>query len=79
MIQNPCYDKKTHTDCSKRHQGCSINCTEWQTYVEKRNQAYEEKKKQQEAIQGICEHKQRFRDRALKKRHLYGCKGGDVT
>ena len=39
-MDNPCYDKKTKTSCSKRCAGCLIGCQDWADYVMGRNQHY---------------------------------------
>lgn len=45
---NPCYDKKTHTDCSRRHVGCATTCKEWAEYQAERDADYVENQKQSE-------------------------------
>ena len=39
-MQNPCYARKTHTDCPKRHCGCAVDCEEWKKYTEARDKQY---------------------------------------
>lgn len=38
---NPCYDKKTGTDCPRRKPGCGATCPEWARYVEARDAEYD--------------------------------------
>ena len=35
-LDNPCFDKKTKTDCPDRSVGCSITCTKWAEYTKRR-------------------------------------------
>lgn len=57
MIDNPCFDRKTHTDCPKRAVGCDVDCPEWATYVAKREKIYHERKAQNDANSAISDHK----------------------
>ena len=41
MMVNPCYDKKTKTDCPDRKPGCGANCEKWAEYVKLRDAEYE--------------------------------------
>lgn len=44
-MDRPCFDKKTHTDCPKRHSGCAIDCPEWAAYCVERDKEYERRAK----------------------------------
>ena len=39
-MNNPCYDKKTKTDCPRRHSSCALDCPEWAKYCEERGKEY---------------------------------------
>lgn len=43
---NPCYDRKTKTDCPNRCAGCSLNCSEWEAYAKERNDEYAKRRRQ---------------------------------
>ena len=40
-MDTPCFDKKTHTDCPRRHSGCAVNCPDLAKYVAERDKEYE--------------------------------------
>ena len=42
-MDSPCYNRKTHTDCPKRHAGCAIDCPDWAAYCSERDKEYEER------------------------------------
>lgn len=44
MIENPCYDRKTKTDCTKRKSGCHATCKEWAIYQAAKNEEYRRRK-----------------------------------
>lgn len=44
MLQSPCYDPKTKRHCPKRYPGCSADCTDWDDYVEIREEIYKKRK-----------------------------------
>lgn len=44
-MTNPCYDKRTNTDCPDRKAGCASSCPKWQEYEKIRNEGYKEKAK----------------------------------
>jgi hypothetical protein len=48
IMDNPCYDKKTSTDCKDRCAGCASNCKKWKEYVAERDKNYTEKNKHSE-------------------------------
>lgn len=43
MLQNPCYNTQTKTDCPKRCAGCATTCPEWAKYTQERNKMYEQR------------------------------------
>ena len=44
-MTNPCYDKRTNTDCPDRKAGCASSCPKWQEYEKIRNEGYKAKAK----------------------------------
>ena len=44
MIDNPCYDRKTKTDCPERKAYCGVDCPKWKAYEEARAQEYARRK-----------------------------------
>lgn len=43
VIEPPCYDKGSKTDCPDRHVGCASTCPKWAEYVENRDEEYRQK------------------------------------
>lgn len=67
MIDNPCYNRKTHQGCENRCTGCSTLCALWHEYVEKRDAIYQKKAKMARAEQDFIEHKADLHKRVEKK------------
>ena len=71
-MNNPCYNKKTKTDCQKRCVGCAKDCPEWTEYVRQRDVKYEERKEHSRInndIKALNQH----RDQLIKRnRHVPG-------
>ena len=48
MASNPCFNKKTGTDCPNRTLGCHTTCEKWITYEKNRDEDYKKKEKQRQ-------------------------------
>lgn len=48
MLESPCYDRLTQTDCPDRTEGCSTHCDRWKKYERLRNATYEKKNRERE-------------------------------
>lgn len=44
MLNSPCFNKETKTDCPDRKGGCAVNCPKWAKYVEEREEEYQQRK-----------------------------------
>lgn len=42
-IKHPCFDRKTMTDCPRRHSGCAVDCPDWATYSAERDKEYDKR------------------------------------
>lgn len=60
-MKNPCFDKKTRTDCPDRCAGCGATCEKWKEYEQNRNQMYARKKEESDRIGGEIKQKQRLK------------------
>lgn len=43
-LENPCFDKKTKTSCSRRCAGCQVFCEDWAEYCRMREEVYKKRK-----------------------------------
>ena len=46
---NPCYDKKTKTDCHERRCGCAVTCPKWAAYAKEKDEYYKKLKIKRDA------------------------------
>jgi hypothetical protein len=67
VIESPCYDTKTKTDCPRRCEGCAINCPEWAEYVEKRDEARRKRYAESSANSAIVNSHMSHSDRRQKR------------
>ena len=53
MIDSPCWDKETKTDCPDRAAGCAAHCDRWLEYTVERNKDYRRRAIISEAVSDI--------------------------
>lgn len=70
MIDNPCFDVKTKTDCSDRHCGCSADCRKWKDYVELREQLYKHRRYENDFYGHMVDRKDRLHNYHGNKRKI---------
>ena len=69
MIQNPCYDLLTKTDCPRRCVGCRSSCTEWAFYMKAKEEEYAERLKICQAKNSEIGYILRGRQKLEKRQH----------
>lgn len=63
MMENPCYNTLTRTDCPNRSSGCAVNCPKWAKYVKERDENYEKRALDNREVAFTHGHVQRIRKR----------------
>lgn len=69
MMNSPCFDAKSKTDCPRRCAGCAKDCQEWDEYVRQRNAMYDERLRYSETGNDIREARGKMAIAAMKKKN----------
>lgn len=69
MIQNPCYNPITKTDCPRRCVGCRSLCKEWALYMRAKEEEYAERLKLCQAKNSTIDYILRGRKRLERRKH----------